>query len=197
MAKEYRHLRVLREQLEKAVATDVKEQILSGMDYIREGSSPEVKAKWAYELMERMNRLLDADTCIKVREKCACVLSNENSIYAKGFRRIRRQYPDDHEYLREVVAYLNSTKPLRRCGAVSLEGTDIHSVIGRGACACPVIAKGLGQLDHPMPRTWCHCCKGSLLSVYEHVFPGRMCEMEIAATVASGADECRFITRYR
>ncbi len=45
--------------------------------------------------------------------------------------------------------------------------------------------------------TWCHCSKGSLLSVYRFVFPEKTCDMQIVSTVATGGDECRFVTTYR
>ena len=89
------------------------------MNHIKESSSPEAKAQWAYEVIKRMDEILDSDTCIKVRENCTCLKSNENSIYAKTFRKIRKQYMDEDSYMDEVVKYLNGTKPLRRCGNVT------------------------------------------------------------------------------
>ena len=88
------------------------------MDGIHSGWDPEKRAQWARALMQRMDRLLAPQTCIQVREARACVLSDAKSIYAHSFRRPRRLYPDDDQYFDEVVAYLNATSPLRRCGEV-------------------------------------------------------------------------------
>lgn len=189
----FRHYRVLAEQLANEVDADTRDLILAGMDYIRDGSEPEVKAQWAREMMERMDRTLDEDTRKRVRERCSCVSSNENSVYAKTFRRLRRQYPLDEEYVGQVVEYLNGTKPLLRCGEVTQLGSEIYSVIARERYECSVVGKGLSR---PISRTWCECCKGSLLSVYRYVFPEKSCHMEILRTVATGARECRFVTRY-
>lgn len=194
----FRHYRVLAEKLADAVeAGEVKaatrDEILSGMDYVRDGAKPEVKAAWACEMMDRMDRLLEEPTRRRVREKCSCVFSNENSIYAKTFRRLRKQYPSNEEYLDQVVAYLNGTEPLLRCGDVERRGSELHSLIARKTCDCSAVGKGLTR---PVSRTWCECCKGSLLSVYRYVFPEKDCRMEILRTVASGADECCFVTRY-
>jgi len=145
MAKDFRHYRVLSEQLHRCASTEIHEAILGGMDYVTSNSKPEVKVSWAREMMERMDRFLDAETCIKIREQCACVLSNEKSIYARNFRRLRKQYPDDDQYIDEVIRYLNATAPLRRCGEVTREGDKIYSVIGRGQCACPVLHDGLTE----------------------------------------------------
>ena len=194
MSKSLRHYRVLDKQLRKHVDDEISRSLLAGLDYVKAGSKPEVKAQWAYELMERMDRLLDEETCIKVREGCACVQSNEKSIYAKTFCKLRKLYPDDEDYIREVIAYLNSTEPLRRCGEVTRQEDEIYSVIARGSCECSVVREGLSQ---PISKTWCQCCKGSLLSVYRHVFNDRTCEMDIVRTIATGADECCFVTRYR
>jgi len=194
MTKDYRHYRVLAEQLSKCVDKDTQEAILAGMDKVSNSSKPEDKVHWARELMQRMDRLLDIETCIKVREGCACVVSNEKSIYARNFRRLRKLYPDDDDtYLDEVVKYLNSTAPLRRCGEVTRDGDRIYSVIAHETCGCPVLHEGLRE---PISATWCHCSKGSLLSVYRQVFPDRVCQMDIVRTIATGADDCCFVTTY-
>ena len=193
MAKELRHYRVLSEQLAEFTDEITRDKILSGMDYVKESSSPEVKAQWAYEVVKRMDEVLDSETCIEVRENCTCLKSNENSIYAKTFRKLRKQCTDEDSYIDEVVKYLNDTRPLRRCGEVSRKGDRIFSVIARGRCACPTIREGLKQ---PISVTWCHCCKGSLLSVYKYVFPDKTCKMEIISSVASGGDTCTMVTMY-
>jgi hypothetical protein len=195
MATNFRHYRALAEQLSKHVDADTQAALLAGMDGVTNSSKPEIKAAWAREMMRRMDHLLKPETRIIVREGCACLLSNEKSIYARTFRKLRRLYPDDDDrYLDEVVAYLNSTAPLRRCGEVTRTGDRITSVIAHGACSCSALREGLRE---PISVTWCHCCKGSLLSVYRHVFPDRTCAMEIVGTVATGAEECCFVTEYR
>lgn len=194
MAKDFRHYRALAAQLSKFVDADTQAAILAGMDYVTGSAKPAVKAAWAGEMMQRMDRMLDAETCIKVREGCACVLSNEKSIYARAFRKLRQLYPDEDEYIDEVVKYLNATSPLRRCGEVTREGDKIYSVIARDRCSCPVLQEGLHE---PISISWCHCSKGSLLSVYRYVFPEKKCAMDIIRTIATGAEECCFVTTYR
>jgi Family of unknown function (DUF6144) len=194
MSTGFRHYRVLAQQLGAYADPETQERILDGMDYVTSSSKPDVKVEWARTMMERMDSLMDPETCIKVREGCACVVSNEKSLYARNFRRLRKLYPSDSEYLDEVVKYLNSTAPLRRCGDVSREGDRIYSIISRERCSCPVLHEGLRE---PISATWCHCSKGSLLSVYRHVFPEKACEMEIVRTIAAGADDCCFVTTYR
>jgi len=194
MAKDFRHYRALADQLSKYVDVETQAALLARMDYVTGSSGPEVKASWAREMMQRMDRLLDAETCIQVREGCACVVSNDKSVYARNFRRLRKLYPDDSEYLDRVVEYLNATTPLRRCGEVTRDEDKIYSVIAHGQCGCSVLHAGLRE---PISMTWCHCSKGSLLSVYRHVFPDKICEMEIVRTIATGADDCCFVTTYR
>jgi len=193
MSKDFRHYRALEKQLGIHTDAETQKKILDGMDYVNPSSQPAVKVAWARELMQRMDTLLDVETCIQVREGCACVVSNANSIYARNFRRLRKLYPDDNEYLDEVVKYLNATTPLRRCGEVTREGDKIYSIIARELCGCPVLHAGL---EEPISVSWCHCSKGSLLSVYQQVFPEKLCEMEIVRTIATGAEECCFLTRY-
>ena len=194
MSKDFRHYRALEKQLGIYTDAETQRKILNGMDYVSQSSKPAVKVEWARELMRRMDTLLDAEKCTKVREGCACVVSNAKSIYARNFRHLRKLYPNDNEYLDEVVKYLNATTPLRRCGEVIREGDKIYSIIARERCGCPVLHAGLNE---PISVSWCHCSKGSLLSVYQQVFPEKLCEMEIVRTIATGAEECCFLTRYR
>ena len=126
MSKDFRHYRALEKQLDLYIDAETQRKILNGMDYVSQSSKPAVKVEWASELMRRMDTLLDAETCIKVREGCACVLSNEKSVYARNFRRLRKLYPNDSEYLDEVVKYLNYTAPLRRCGEVTRDNSSTY-----------------------------------------------------------------------
>ena len=194
MATNFRHYRALAQQLSKHIDADTQAALLAGMDHVRNSSKPEAKADWAREMMRRMDETLPPETRISIREGCACLLSNEKSIYARTFRKLRRLHPDDDRYLDAVVAYLNGTTPLHRCGGVTRDGVKITSVIAHGACSCSALREGLRE---PISVTWCHCCKGSLLSAYKHVFPDRTCAMEIIGTVATGAEECCFVTEYR
>ena len=194
MGKEYRHLRVLRQQLEKRANEEVTDEILRGMDYIKDTSGPNVKMQWADEITKRLDSFLDEKTRIKVRENCACIISNEKSIYAQTFRRLRKQRLNDADYLSAVVDYLNSTAPLLRCGEVSLDGDKIITVIARNSCECSVLKNGLTK---PVSVTWCHCCKGSILSVVKHIFLNKECRMIIKETIASGGKECIFETEFQ
>jgi hypothetical protein len=193
MGKEYRHLRVLREQLQENADAETSSKILDGIEYIKDNSNPEIKAQWADEVTRRMDACLDVETCIKIRENCACLKSNEKSIYAQTFRRLRKKYSNNSDYLNAVVEYLNSTTPLRRCGEVSLDDDKIITVIAREHCDCQVIAKG--QIN-PISVTWCHCCKGSILSVLKYIFPQEKCNIIIIETYASGGKTCTFQTTF-
>lgn len=88
-------------------------------------------------------------------------------------------------------SYLNATAPLKRCGDVSLDGDKIITVIARGRCECQVLKNGLKT---PISVTWCHCCKGSILSVIKYIFPERKCKMIIKETIVSGGGMCLFVT---
>ena len=189
MGKEFRHMRVLREQLDVYADKEMQMKILSGMEYVKDGSTPDIKAKWAKEITKRLDEYLDSETCIKIRENCACLKSNEKSVYAQTFKKLRKQHDDDYDYLHAVVDYLNSTKPLRRCGEVELSGDKITTIIARGRCECQVLKNGL---TNPISITWCHCCKGSILSVIKYIFPKKKCNMIIKETAASGGELCLF-----
>jgi len=191
MAKEYRHLRVMREQLEKYTDIETQSKILNGMDYIKDSSKSDIKMQWADKITTRLDDYLDEKTRIKVRENCACILSNEKSTYAQKIKHLKKQYIDNTEYLNAVVDYLNSTG---RCGNVSLDGEKIITTISHNRCICAVLKNGLVD---PISVTWCHCCKGSILSVIKHIFSEKECKMIIKGTVASGGKDCTFETIFK
>jgi hypothetical protein len=91
------------------------------------------------------------------------------------------------------VDYLNSTAPLRRCGLVSFDGDKIITIIASGRFECQVLK---GGLKTPVSVTWCHCCKGSILSVIKYIFPKKECKMVIRETIASGGNSCLFETTF-
>ncbi|MHB1318796.1 MAG: hypothetical protein ACYCYF_09290, partial [Anaerolineae bacterium] len=117
---EMRHSRVLREQLIANLDPATASTVVEGLGILGEGAQPEARAAWAAEAMRRLDTMLDEETRMRIREGCACVQSNEKSVYAREFRRLRRQYAEDAAYLTAVVSYLDGTRPLRRCGEVTL-----------------------------------------------------------------------------
>ena len=63
---EYGRIAVLAQSLENAgVAQEIIDQIMAGGDTIKKTTTPEKKADWMRETMQRMNKLLDKDTILK------------------------------------------------------------------------------------------------------------------------------------
>ena len=115
MEREFRHYRVLREQLQRQVDDATVEALLSGMGGVRDGSPPAIKVAWAAEMMRRLDATLDEETRICVREGCACVLSGEKSVYAQQFRRLRTQHRRGLSGWHAPPAPLRRGDPMWRC----------------------------------------------------------------------------------
>lgn len=83
-------------------------------------------------------------------------------------------------------ALLDGTRPLQRCGHLYQDGEDVFAVLEEGHCSC----SALQALETPISPTWCHCCKGSIASVLQEVFPDRQCRIEILETYSAGGQKC-------
>ncbi|TCL70707.1 hypothetical protein EDC14_100924 [Hydrogenispora ethanolica] len=187
-----KHYLVLRGQLDKAFGKEKSREILRGLDGVDGSESPEQASQWAKELVYRLEENIEKERLVTIRENCTCIKCNKYSPLVKKFQELRKAAPDDDTYLREVVNFLNGRG---RCGKkVGLvDGKIISHFAFSDHCSCHVVKDGWKA---PPSVTWCHCCKGSLLSVYQYVFVEKICKMEIVETFATGGKDCVFATYY-
>ncbi len=89
---EYGKIAKLAVNLEQAgVAPDVIAEIMAGGEEIRKGDKQEKKAGWLREAMLRLNRLLDKETRLAVREGCACCLRGKRLELSKKIAKQHEQ----------------------------------------------------------------------------------------------------------
>ncbi|MDF2884307.1 MAG: hypothetical protein K0R54_4874 [Clostridiaceae bacterium] len=187
-----KHSDKLKKYMNQYLGNERTGEILQGLKDLTGEETPAQCADWAYEVNDRLEKNIDPELLINIRQECACIKANKYSPYVKYFKAIREKHEDDNEYLKEVAEFLNGRG---RCGKkVELVGGKIFSHYGFGTtCVCYPIK---GGWDKPPSTTWCRCCQGTLLSIYKLVFPEKKCNMDIVETFASGGSDCVFITWY-
>lgn len=188
-----KHHEMLCKQVHKHVGKERGTQVLADIPTPTGEETPEQRAQWAALMCECLERSLDADAIIRIRQECACVKSNKYSAYnQKYFPRIRAENPYDEDYLKSVAEFLSGRPRIGR-NVEYVDGKLItHLGEGRG-CGCFVIK---GGWEKPPSTTWCRCCQGTLFSVYQFVFPDKTCHMELIETHATGGEDCVFSAWY-
>jgi hypothetical protein len=185
----YGRIRILSESLEKAqVAPEVIAEIMEGGEAITEKSSGKAKADWMREAMNRMNRLLERDVRLSVREKCACCLGGKRLELSKSIAR-------DHATLEERIAAANETHFVFGHSVVQQEdGRILVSFAPEGqehyGCVC------LPKATEPLPITYCYCCGGHIKHHLQTAL-GRQLELTVRSSALSsgGKRPCTFLYR--
>jgi hypothetical protein len=189
-----KHLMKLHNQIDMNLGKGKADEILAGLDYVTGKETPQEAAEWARAVINRLEEKIDNETLISIREECACIKANKYSAFNKKyFKEIREKHPEDDEaYLKAVVDFLNIHN---RCGKrIKYDNGRIISHFSFGkACVCTTIK---GGWTAPPSTTWCRCCQGSIKSIYNFVFPDKVCHMDIMETFATGGTDCVFVTWY-
>ena len=183
---EFRHIRVLEENLTKAhVAPEITAQIMEGGEAITNQSSREARADWMREAMQRMDQLLDPEVRHAVREKCACCLGNKRHAVSKAIA-------SDHATLEERIAAANET-PFVFGHSVTRQddGSIVVSFMPEGqehyGCAC------LREVKEPLSITYCYCCGGHVKHHLQTALGRKLAVTVLSSSLSSGGTQpCRF-----
>jgi len=188
-----KHHATLCKQLAKHIGKEKSADILAGIPVPSGNAEPYERAEWATQVSECLERFLDKAHIVQVRQGCACVQTNKYSAYNKKyFPELRKEYPNDEEYMKSVAAFL-SGRPRIGETVECANGRFIIHLGERKGCGCFVIK---GGWEKPPSTTWCYCCQGTLFSLFQFVFPEKTCHMEIIESYATDGRDCVFSAWY-
>jgi hypothetical protein len=186
--KQYAYGRIakLAEQLEAAhVAPEIVTEIMEGGEAVNQGTSPEKKAAWLKEAMERMDRLLDRDCRYAVRQACACCLGGKRLEAVKGIARDNATLEDRIRAANEAKLVFGHSVTMQDDGAVLVRfGPE-----GQPAYRCPCLPKA----QEPLSITYCYCCGGHVKH-HLQIALGRELDLKVMSSVVSsgGRRPCSF-----
>ncbi|MDF2589299.1 MAG: hypothetical protein K0S41_3140 [Anaerocolumna sp.] len=187
-----KHCEKLKKYINQYLGKGQADEILSGLDELTGEETPEQCAVWACKVNERLEKQIDSDILIQIREECACIKANKYSPYVKYFKEIREKNDNDEDYLKAIAEFLNGRG---RCGkkVEYIDGKIFSHFEFGNSCVCYVIK---GGWQKPPSKTWCRCCEGTLMSIYKLVFPEKKCNMDIVESFATDGKDCVFSTWY-
>lgn len=190
--KKYKYSRIgtLAEQLEIAkIDQKIIDQIMEGGEDIRKKPSLEEKTDWFRRAMIKMDKLLDIETRIAVREGCACHLGGQKA-------RACQKIVQENESLEERIKAVSGKKYI--CGSVIMKANGEIIACGNTderyyrKCVC------LPEAKEPLPITYCYCCGGHVKHHLQTALGRKLDGTVIASPLSSGGKKpCTFSFRIK
>jgi hypothetical protein len=184
---EYGRIRILADRLEKGgVAPETAARIMAGGEAIKKTSSPEKKAAWFTEAMNRMDALLDEETRRRVREDCTCCLGGKRQEVSKGIGKKYESLEDRIRAANDARFVFGNSVTMQDDGRVRVsfypEGQESFK------CVCLPKAKG------PISVTYCYCCGGHVKHHLQNALRRKLAlEVHSSALESDGKRPCTFL----
>ncbi|MFT4145170.1 MAG: hypothetical protein QM644_12005, partial [Mobilitalea sp.] len=103
-----KHYLILSKQVKKQVGNEKSLEILKNLQEPSGNENPQERAKWAFDVTECLEKSLETEDIIKIRQECACVKSNKYSAYnQKYFPEIREKNSNKEIYLKAIAEFLS------------------------------------------------------------------------------------------
>ena len=194
MANLKKHIEKMSKSIDKKLGKGKGSEFLDKYKIVAGYETPKEVEKWVVSLSKHLEKNIDENKLIEIREDCACW--KNSPVTKKVFFELRKTYTKDKEYLDAVSEFMTKKG---RCGKkVEINKGEIISYfsdvpLNKHSCACGV----LKDCDWKTPlstTTWCRCCCGFIKNVYKNVFPEKICHVDIMETIVTGGNNCIFRT---
>lgn len=170
------YLRKFAKNLDAIVGADVRQEVLEGCEAITAKSSKIKRAHMMKEVMDRMEKIMDKDVAIQIRENCACkpkdFLMTSIELYKK--------YPNINDFINEL-------QKTHFAGKLKIEKNIIYGTFNMGKCVCGMVK----ATKETIPMLWCECCKGHVKWLWEETLKKPL-RVEMLESIISGSDDCKF-----
>jgi hypothetical protein len=188
---EYGRIGKLNESLQKEqVRPEWVSQIMEGGVTILKGTSPERKADWMREAMNRMDALLEPEVRRAVREGCACCLGGKREALVKAIAKRGGTLEERVSAANATPFVFGHSVTLEEDGQILVRFAPDGSAQNR--CVC------LPQSRQPISATYCYCCGGHIKH-HLSIALGRSLEMNVRSSALSSGGErpCSFTFRVK
>ena len=170
------YLRKLAKNLDEFVGEEIRKDVLKGCETITAKTNKVKRAEMMKEVMIRMDKFVDKDVAIKIRENCAC----KPKIFLKTAINIYKKHPNIEEFTNEL-------QKTNFAGKLKVEDNIIYCNFSSKKCVCGMV-KSTKEI---IPILWCECCKGHVKWLFEETFKKPL-NVEMVSSIVSGSDDCRF-----
>jgi len=130
-------------------------------------------------LMERMDKSLDKETIIKIRQRHTC---NPSNLQISQINEVKDRTSNLDDF---CIEYSNILAP----GYVKKNDNSLTVSFGLDKCICGMFRK-LKNYE-PISKTWCECCNGHVIKMYSLICD-KPIKSEIIEAIACGGNDCIF-----
>ena len=178
--------RLARSLAQAGIDEAVCAEILRGGESIRSSTPAAKKAEWIRGAMERMDELLEPETCRGVREACACCLGGKRLECSRAIAR-------NHPTLEERIEAANETRfVFGHSVTMQEDGRVLVRFAPEGLPAYRCVC--LPQAREPISETYCYCCGGHVKHHLQIALGTKLrCTVRSSALASSGKEGCTFL----
>lgn len=130
-------------------------------------------------IMDRMDRMINKDIAVKIRQKHCCNVSKQQ---IDDIKELKEKTSSLDEF---IIQYSKVISP----GYVKKDGDLLTVSFGWGKCICGMFRK-LDKYE-PVSKTWCECCGGNVIKIYSMIC-NKPVVSQIEETIISGGKDCVF-----
>ena len=181
------------QRIEQYAGVEIRKKVMRGGEEMQ-GILDPVKGALDYkDAIDRLNKLVDAQTCNKIMSACGCACQSIYDQSALKAKETRQQYTTEEEFLANFEVFDNGTQ-IERKGKDLIQHfspAKLFPNIPGIRCACMLIG-GLPEGTNASP-TVCECSRAFTEKRWETIL-GRPVKAEVVSTpIINGGDECVFI----
>jgi len=152
-------------------------KVMQDFDQFQSASDKGMKAAWLKGAIERLEKLVDKETTVKIMESCG--LECCSSAVIKRAKQLMSKSPSIEEFLNKFSA-----------GGYRFNLKDNNTIIGTyNKCYC-------GQVKHTketfITNTYCQCGVGYLRQLFQSALE-KPVKVELIQSIITGAERCEFI----
>lgn len=174
--------------LDELAGKNARKKVLEGSKQLTSVLDSRQVAMWLKGAMERLDAAVDKKIGKRVMERCgrSCAEASETleRVVAK-----RKKYKSLAKFLEAEKRTLLPGMRFEREGKILYQYYLPQSFSPRLRCFCSLL-EGLPAEENISP-TYCHCSKGFVMKMWESIL-GKAVKVEVIATAATGAKECKF-----
>lgn len=131
------------------------------------------------KIMDRLDKSLDKETVIKIRQKHTC---NPSKIQISQINEVKERTNNLDEFCKEYSSIMAS-------GYIKKKGNFLTVSFGLDKCVCGMFRKL--ESYETVSKTWCECCNGHVMKMYSMICD-KPVESEIIDTIVCGGHDCVF-----
>jgi hypothetical protein len=147
------------------------------------------RAAFFIRAVERMDALLEPETCHAIRENCAC---SKEGWRLKAVQKLNREY--EGRSLLEKIQALNQVTHMGK-PVLNEDGTITARIGDNGGFPCPCPVFDGVSLDRPVSITYCYCCAGHFRHHYQIALGMKLAIKTVLSSALESCGErpCRFV----